>query len=351
MNLGIFLSPGESFELMRKVGQDVRFVEVYLKRYLKDFDQVYVFSYLNENYDLPKNIILVKNPTKLHRLVYAFLLPILQKDYVQKCDVVRGFGLASGLSSLILTKPFILNWAYDYYRFVWSDQKYIYLVWYFLLEKLVFLRANKILIATKKKLSHTNGLKFIYLPNGVDLKTFHGSTHRQGLIFIGRLEPQKNLIFLIDSLSLLPSSLKRITLVGSGSLKDELIEYAKVKKVKLKLIDKIPNDQIPKLLSEHSIFLLPSLNEGIPKVLQEAMACGLVPVLTKFPTSSEVVRDGVNGYIVNFDQRQYSKKILTLLSDQKLWQRMSQKAQLKIKTEFDQSKLLEKEIEVLKSVV
>ena len=77
MNLGIFLHKGGSLEDFRKVGQDKRFIDIYLKRYSKNFNKVYVFSYADEKRnDLPENVIIVpkgvwstqgKMPLYLHR--------------------------------------------------------------------------------------------------------------------------------------------------------------------------------------------------------------------------------------------------------------------------------------------
>src|SRR3990167_7015134 len=214
MNLGIFLSPGESISSMKKTGQDVRFIELYLKIYAKKFKKVYLFSYVAEKPKLPKNIILVSNKTRLPRLVYALLLSFVNKQALQKCDVIRGFGLASSLSAILTDRPFVFNWAYAYIHSVKIEKRFWYIPLYLLLEKIAFLKAKKLFIATVEKFKKCEGKKFIYLPNAVDITLFKESTTLgNGVVFVGRLEKQKNLFFLIDAISKLEKP--DITFIGA----------------------------------------------------------------------------------------------------------------------------------------
>ncbi len=351
MNLGIFLSPGESFTQMKQSGQDVRFIETYLKIYAPNFKKIYVFSYANEKVKLPVNIVLVPNTTGFHRLIYALCLPIIHGKKIKECDVIRGFGLVSSLSAFFLAKPFVFNWAYDYVSFVKLQEKIFYAPLYFILEALAFLKAKKVFIATKSKFNRLNGKKFVYLPNGVDTKLFKPTTHLQkGLVFVGRFEKQKNLPFLITSLSFLPKQYREITFIGQGSLVKEYVSLANKKKIRLHIIPPVANNKLPQILAQFSIFLLCSFHEGSPKVLLEAMAAGLVPVVTNFPTAKEVINNGQEGFITNFDQKDFASKVQLLLSDEKLYRKMSRNAVSRIKRKFDQNKLIEKEISVLKNV-
>src|SRR5258708_7027962 len=186
MNLGIFLSPGDSLTNLANSGQADRFIKFFIKPYSKQFNMVYIFSYEDEQWELPDNVILVLNKNKIHRFVYGLFLPIFQFSQINRCDVIRGFGLASSISSFLLWKPFVFNWAYDYIEFVKTDHKYIYIPFYYLLEKLAFINAKKVLIATKQKYQILSGSKFIYFPNGVDLLLFKAKFNKQTrLLFIG----------------------------------------------------------------------------------------------------------------------------------------------------------------------
>lgn len=350
MNLGIFLGIGESLDQMEKAGQKNRFINLYLKKYAKEFNYVYLFSYNNESSDLPKNVILVPNRSRLHRYLYALLLPIIHNKEITNCNVVRGFGLSSAVSSFLLTKPFVFNWAYDYIKFLKIDNKYLLIPVFKLLELFAFLRANKIFVATKQKLKTLKNPKFIYLPNGVDLKAFNLKSAGKGPVFVGRFEKQKNLFFLIDAIAKLPVLYRVITFIGQGSQKSLLIKYAAIQKVSLKILPPVKNIDLPKLLSKFSILTMTSLAEGSPKVLLEAMAIGLVPVVTDFSTAREIIDDGENGYITKYDTVEYSKLLESLLSYSIAVNKMSQNAKQTIANNFNLEKLLNQEINILKEV-
>lgn len=351
MNLGIFLSPGESLKLMKKTGQDVRFVKLYLASYAKIFTKVYIFSYEDETYNLSKNVILVPNKTHLPRLVYALLLPLLAKEEIASCDVIRGFGLASSLSSLLSNKPFVFNWAYDYISAVKIEKKFWYIPFYYFLEKIAFLKSKKVLIATIEKFKKIKGGKFIYLPNGVDISLFKKKeSNGIGIVFVGRLEKQKNLLFLLEAVSKLPKELRVITFVGRGSQKERLIKYASIKKISLKIMSPVSNLELPKLLNKFSIIALPSLFEGSSKILIETMASGLVPVVTNFSTAKEVIKSGWNGFIVSYDVNDYSHQLYSLLNDNTLVKEISRNATKSIAQDFNLENLILKEINTLKEV-
>lgn len=349
MNLGIFLGIGESLSQMEKSGQRERFIDQYLKEYAKEFDKVYLFSYINESGSLPKNVILVPNKSGLHRFVYALLLALINRKQISNCNVVRGFGLTSAIPGFFLSKPFVFNWPYEYGEFLKIEKRYTLVPIFKLLEWLAFLKSSKVLVATKLKLRSLKGSKFIYLPNGVDLKVFNPSAPKgTGLVFVGRFEKQKNLFFLIDAVSSLQKKYRSITLIGIGSQEKELKVYAREKGVNLEILSPVENKELPKTLGRFSVFTLPSFSEGSPKVLLESMALGLISVVTNFRTSSEIVKDAYNGFITGYNPDDYSKRLGQLLSDKILVNKMSTNAKQTIVNNFNLETILAREIEILK---
>jgi len=76
--------------------------------------------------------------------------------------------------------------------------------------------------------------------------------------------------------------------------------------------------------SKATIFLLPSYHEGLPIAIMEAMASGLPVISTKVGGIPEAIEDGINGFLINpGNVIDMSKKIVTLLKDKKLRDRMS----------------------------
>lgn len=117
---------------------------------------------------------------------------------------------------------------------------------------------------------------------------------------IGRLVWQKGFKYFIDAI---PDVLKefkkaRFLLVGEGELKDELKQESQ----KLKLEDKIIftgfRSDIKDILSSIDILVIPSLREGLPVILLEAMAMMKPIVATEIEGIMEILEDGVAGSLV-----------------------------------------------------
>ncbi len=133
---------------------------------------------------------------------------------------------------------------------------------------------------------------------------------------IGRLVWQKGFEYFIEAI---PDVLKRFPraiflIVGEGELKDEL----KVKSRILKLEDKIIftgfRNDIKDVLASVDIFVMPSLLEGLPVVLLEAMAMKKPIVATKIEGIREVLENGLTGLLVSPENPQVlSEAIVDLL--------------------------------------
>lgn len=93
---------------------------------------------------------------------------------------------------------------------------------------------------------------------------------------------------------------------------------------------------IRELLQLCDIFVLPSYREGVPRTLLEASAMAKPMVTTDTVGCTEVVEEGLNGFLVPVkDSEILAEKILVLAKDSKLREQMGQKAREKAKQEFD----------------
>ena len=85
-------------------------------------------------------------------------------------------------------------------------------------------------------------------------------------------------------------------------------------------------DDMDQIYQQASIVCLPSYNEGLPKVLLEAASCERPTVAFNVPGCREIVRDGINGFLVSFgDETALEKAIVTLINDRSLCARMGAK--------------------------
>ena len=123
---------------------------------------------------------------------------------------------------------------------------------------------------------------------------------KKSICFVGRLSEQKNLFSLVEATV---GTQCTLTIIGSGNQKEDLEKYAKEKGIKAEFIGNIPNNELPKILNQYEIFLLPSLYEGMPKALLEAMACGLPCIGTYVEGIREIIKHKENGYLCTTDRK------------------------------------------------
>ena len=160
--------------------------------------------------------------------------------------------------------------------------------------------------------------KIARIPNGVDTDRFHpasdpdtkmqarsalGWTEEPAIIFAGAIIPRKRPHVLVEALGLLKSSGISAQLVLAGPVKDEaygaqMRRLAEDCGVAAAVRWTGFVDDLAPLYRAADIFSLLSSNEGMPNAVLEAMASGLPSVVTPIPGSSDLVRDGEEGVLV-----------------------------------------------------
>ena len=233
MNLGLILAIGESFRDLEKKGQLKRLINYNIKSYARHFDKVYIFSYKNDrNFKIPKNCVLVTNKRGVNRFFYSLLLPFLKNSEFKNCDVIRGLQITGGIPAVVakifLGKKFVINYGYDYAKFASIENKKLQSLLFKVIEMPILKTAERVIITSSEiynKLSKKiNRKKLLLIPNGVDNKLFKPAYNKKSnqftVMFIGRIEKQKNLENLIIAAQKLPKI--KIILIGNGSLKGQL---------------------------------------------------------------------------------------------------------------------------------
>lgn len=361
MTLGIFLPLGESLTGMATHGQDVRFVNYYLKHYCQRFEKVLVFSYKNEKYNaLPENCELICPKRQYHRYLYGLLLPFIQKSSISKCSVFRCFhpsgAIPAIVAKLFFGKKFIFNYNYDYTKWAVIENKAFLIPWLKFTQWLAFKSCSHVFVADEKMQIY--GKKFVtpskitIVRNAVDTTAFKPrsrkiKSNKKIILSVGRLESQKNYLQLVNAVSNLKTKKVKLRIVGKGSLKEELLKKASQLEVDLEIIDVIPNNQLPETYNSANIYVQPSLIEAPVKTLLEAMSCGLPCVATNVPGIKEVIEDNENGMLANLDAIDLTNKLDRLLRDKSLATKLSLNARKTITSKYDLFKFLELETKIL----
>jgi teichuronic acid biosynthesis glycosyltransferase TuaC len=121
--------------------------------------------------------------------------------------------------------------------------------------------------------------------------------------FVGKLVPRKGVDTLIEALGLLgrrPAGAPLLVAAGIGEMRDGLERRAQELGVgdRVRFVGKIAHDDVGWWMSAGDLFVLPSLSEGLPTVVCEAMNCGRPVVATAVDGTPEIVRDGETGILV-----------------------------------------------------
>jgi len=135
---------------------------------------------------------------------------------------------------------------------------------------------------------------------------------------IGSLKEEKGFRFLIEAAgNVVPNDVKvKFLIVGDGPLREELERMVASQGAKGNIVFTGYRSDVYKLLGTFDIFVLPSVKEGLPLVLLEAMAARIPVVATRVGAVPRVLIDGVNGLLVSpGESGALRKAIETLLTN------------------------------------
>jgi glycosyltransferase involved in cell wall biosynthesis len=362
MILGVLPEQGGSINNLACSGQDQRFIHYYLKQYSKAFDRVYYFSYDNEQHFISNNCSVIPNPG-YHRWLYAFFLPFIYQKLFIQCNVFRVMQATGCIPAMIAKtfyrKPYVITYGYNYFMHARQDgmkyRPYIFTI----RAMLGSIYADRVIVTSQSMIDHVSRFlpktKIFHLPNSVDTNQFLPSKrlYTNGLInilYVGRLSPGKNLFTLLDAVKVLDRNDIKITVIGDGELREALQTYAINNNIIVDFLGVIPNQELPNFYSYANIFVLPSLTEGNPKVLLEAMSCGLPCIGSNVPGIQDLIKDGETGLLCNPTAEDLAAKIDQLISNPSFAEKLGISAREYIVNNFEITRLVAKEIDLLKSV-
>lgn len=329
-NLGLLMTRGMSLSKWERVGNLERELKPYIEL-SKSFNKIFIFSY-GEKEDvryrnhLPKNIEIVSRPFFIPAFLYAFLMPLIHAPTFRQIDILKTNQMDASWPGIIAKKLFsiklVVRCGFELLDFlIRGGRSKIKIMYASMLEKFAYRYADKIILTSESDKEFVkNRFKidpnFIsVIPNYIDTEKFKplGLAKEPGrVVFVGRLEAQKNLLVLISAMSGLPAALY---LVGNGSLKDVIKKRAEEAGVLIEFLGNISQADMPAELGKSEIFVLPSLYEGNPKALLEAMSAGLPCVGTDVKGIKEVIDSGTDGMLVKSDPESLRAALKSLLEN------------------------------------
>ena len=358
--LGVILPPGGSLTVLDRHGQKSRYL-TYLTRYAQAFDRVLVFTFADETEArLPANVKLVPPCARSKRL-YTFLLPFAHRRALRACGVLRVMQMdgciPAVLAHWLYGVPFAATFGYKYAEFALLKNRQAFSKIMRWIEALGVRTATTIIFTTEelrayllKRFGPRIEQKLLLIPNGVDTRQFSEGRDRDPhtLLFVGRLEEQKNLFALLEAVAQLPErAALRLVWIGRGNLEGALRQRARELGVSLEIIPRVDNAALPPYYQKAGVFTLVSLIEGMPKALIEAMSAGCPCVVSDCDGNRVLVEDGVTGYVTGTDAPSIATGLARALGDAEFRSRVGSAARAKVVAQYDLRQLLEKEIKQL----
>ncbi len=192
------------------------------------------------------------------------------------------------------------------------------------------------------------------IPNGIDLEIFNPNVPKIkkyldgkiNILFVGRIEERKGLIFLLKAYKILTQKFSnlRLIIVGKGPLKKELKDWVQREKLKEVIFEgKISDKILPHYYSTCDIFCSPAIfGESFGMVLIEALSCGKPVVAFKIKGYKEVLKGKGEKFLAKVkDWQDLAKKIEILILNPSLRKEMGEWG-IKIAEKYSLPKITEK---------
>lgn len=240
-------------------------------------------------------------------------------------------GIGSAILSIITGLPYLLEIHHIPGHPRYANPKelfYVFLMRYFIFLDTYF--ATKVRVVNKQETpkflieTGVNRKKLIYCPSfyiNYDIfKPRPDIEKYYDFVFAARLEPNKGILNLIDAIDIIRNKKPdvRLLIIGKGSLDEALRAKIKERNLENNIIFSgwlAGLEDVAKAYCSAKIFVNPSFNEGGPRVLIEAMACGLPVISTPVGIAPDLVKEGVNGWITDWISDKMAETMLRALNN------------------------------------
>jgi glycosyltransferase involved in cell wall biosynthesis len=365
MRLGLLPALGGSLTELRRTGQEARLLDGYVRRYVEAFDGVSYFSYAPEQLaDFTADRRLLERMSLFApsgpgaRARRAWAIPREHGAAIRACAVLRVFQITGVIPALIARwrfgVPYVTTYGFWYGQLSRPGARRVLKA---LMER-VGLRHAAAVIATTEELRERAArlaTRVELIPNGVDVSLFTPAPPRSRpgpprILYVGRLSPEKNLATVVAAARHLGTESTTI-LAGPGPLRQSLEAQGKALGVAVEFRGVVEQAKLPALYRSADAFVLASFTEGHPKVLLEAMACGVPCVASDCAGNRSLVTHGKTGLL--FDPHkpdELAERVTRVLREPGLAESLTRAAREMVVTRYDLGPRVEQEIALLKSV-
>ena len=363
--LVLFFTCGVSLKTWQSAGILEREIKPY-STLASAFKKIYFITYGGKEEllfagALSSNIEILPKKEWCPAAIYQFFIPLiyyaeLSSSHIYKTNQM-GAVIPAIISQWLYKKKLIVRCGYEWLEFSKKEKKPFWKrIVVFIIEKIAYRFSHKIILTSGKdkqfveKNFNIVPSKIEIIPNYIDAELFRPKSavkHPSRVIFIGRLHAQKNLLNLTEAIS---KTAYELVIIGSGGLKKEIAFLAKKTGANVIFKANIPNGKLPEELNASGAFILPSLYEGCPKALLEAMSCGLPCIGTNVDGIKEIINHRENGYLCDTDADSIKKAITDVLQNKELQDKIGKNARQTILEHFYFKGVIEKELSIYRAI-
>ncbi|MEM2103442.1 MAG: glycosyltransferase family 4 protein [Candidatus Bathyarchaeia archaeon] len=163
--------------------------------------------------------------------------------------------------------------------------------------------------------------------------------------YVGAFSEEKGVFPFVSSIPYI-ISLRRVTinLVGDGNLKGIIKKFISVHGLRnvVHLQGPVKLFDVPRVLNNIKLLVVPSFSEGLPNIVVEAMACGTPVLATRVGGIPDIIKDGETGFLLESnDPKHVANKIIELSSKPELLEKVSKNAYEYVRENFSYQKTLQ----------
>jgi glycosyltransferase involved in cell wall biosynthesis len=323
--------------------------KVYIFRVIPIRTEGSLFTWINNQIisQIKASYYIIRNSKKIDIVIFflggrVYAIPMLIAKILKKKVIVTATGSAPNTVAGIYSYRFP-----RFARLIAETAK--------LLESFCFMISDQIAVESQA------AIKFLQLNKYKDKIAIYGSMYintdffksKRGLKergnmigFIGRLSQEKGIMNFVKAIPLVLRHRNdfMFLIVGGGELFNNLQEYINKNELSKKVIlaGWIPHNIVPDYLNELKLLVLPSFSEGIPGIVQEAMACGTPVLATPVGGIPDLIKDCETGFILRSNSPEcIAKGILKVLEYDNI-EKITENARKLIEEDYSYLVLVEK---------
>lgn len=259
---------------------------------------------------------------------------------------IRSTPVVTTLHGYVNARPWKKIWLYEF-----LDQYLLHVL-------------DRVCLVTDKmnrypKISRLSSQKKVVIPNGIRVKDevaiddeFQKKYSDElsstfNLLFVGRLSPEKNLKGLILALSKVSHDNLRLWVFGDGSLKKELKELVMTLGLEQRVLFIGYVDDARSLMPTFDLLVMPSLTEGLPITLLEALWAGLPVLASKVGDVPDVLDDGEYGFLIDsLNPQELASQIDKIVLNDSLLQSFRIKGKERVRRIYSSKKMSDSYLDV-----